>query len=895
MLQVQKLLANGKKKSLSGKPTISLGAFKGLSFAFLFFFVLGVGSVEILNIKSIEKMAQGIREQRLPLFIENNKTLVNIESLRGLANVAHVSDDQLVRKKARVNAFALSAESQFDSDGTFRDATRNVALKVKQMVERRDIVERLENDLDILGQQYLEYVEKLLKFGNTELYDKIMQSLYYNNPIILGSNGLKKFEKIENRDAFLLEQKNIFAALVKQISVNNVENSEELQQYLSEATEVIKQYENIVTQILLEQVNVNRLAEIIDIDLRTMRDKVTVGAEFAISNDLESIASLARKTYLQSTFIYAGLFVAFLIFFFILYIFITKPLRWTSNKLATLQEGYTDLEAPRIYITEIAYIANLLDRFSVHLAELYSHANQLEEDVAEKKDIEELMQAVFKASLDGYLVWDLGGIKSISQGLPALLGFVSAEEMLENWRIFDHSQKSLGIIFDSVKEKESLREELNISNAFGRTLPVEITHLPVTFRGNLCVLSYIRDLTQQKMHEEALLFAKEQAEVATKAKGDFLARMSHEIRTPMNGVLGLTHIALASDPPAKQRELLGKIQSSAKVLLGVINDILDFSKIEEGKLDLEKNPFYIPEVFTTIQDLLEAQANKKQIELVFDYDKSALNACQVIGDSLRMTQILLNLCGNGIKFTDSGQVALRAKVLSETESRLEVRFGVQDTGIGLTEEQMSKVFQPFVQVDTSSTRKYGGTGLGLMIAKLLVELMGGNLEVQSSLGSGSEFFFSVNFDKAAPCLPAEVVLPLQEVDSELAGKKVLVAEDNEINQEIIQSLLEDFSLHVTLANNGQEAVDMANREEFDIILLDIQMPVMDGLTAAKCMRESGKVSLKNIPIIAMTAHAMQEDVDKSLAVGMNAHLTKPIDVAALRTCLSKFIVQRKLQ
>ncbi len=419
-------------------------------------------------------------------------------------------------------------------------------------------------------------------------------------------------------------------------------------------------------------------------------------------------------------------------------------------------------------------------------------------------------------------------------------------------------------------------------------MPCEVTHLPISFHGQPCILSYIRDLTEQKKNEEALLLAKEQAEVATKAKSEFLARMSHEIRTPMNGVLGLTHIALASSPAPRQRELLSKIQSSAQLLLGIINDILDFSKIEDGKLELDYSPFSFPQVLSTITDLLSAQAEKKGLQFLVRYDAEQFDAVVLHGDYLRLTQVLLNLCGNAIKFTEKGAVTLSLHAVEDTAVYLTMEFRVEDTGIGLTEAQITRLFKPFSQADSSTTRKHGGTGLGLMISKLLVELMGGNITTTSTPGQGSVFSFTVQFERLGRT-EAAATLPEEHADAVLVGKRVLIAEDNEINQEIIQSLLEDMGLQVTLANNGQEALDLLQANDFDCIFLDIQMPVMDGLTAAREIRLRGRETVRNLPIIAMTAHAMQEDIEKSMSAGMNDHLTKPIDVAALSRCVYHYM------
>ncbi len=543
------------------------------------------------------------------------------------------------------------------------------------------------------------------------------------------------------------------------------------------------------------------------------------------------------------------------------------------------------------------------------------------------------------------------------------------------------------------------------------------------------LLAIVRDITAKKKALELQIEA-EAAKAASKAKGDFLANMSHEIRTPMNAILGLAHLALQTNLTAIQYDYLRKIEISGKSLLGIINDILDFSKIEAGKLKIEHIDFDLEEVMTNVSTVISVKAvEKPEIEVLFDIEP--IMPCRLIGDPLRLGQILINLCNNALKFTEKGEVIVRARLLEDKGEFAVLEFAVEDTGIGLTEKQQAKLFQSFNQADSSITRKYGGTGLGLSISKKLVELMNGEIKVESKIDEGSTFSFYVvlgkqdrphiernlplnmsgtktlvvddcevsriiikrtleSFSFNVTCAssgrealdllenepednPFELVLMdwkmphmdgLEAVrlmkernknpkfilvtayDREeileksekigldghitkpftgsilfdtiiesfatggtsknisiyrgknksddddikgIIGAKVLVVEDNEINQQIAVELLQQMFLDVVVANDGREAVDKANKNDFDIILMDIQMPKMSGLEATKHIRSSYKDQQKKIPIVAMTAHAMSGDAEKSFTVGMNDHITKPIDPVKLRKTLIKWI------
>ncbi|MDR1126388.1 MAG: response regulator [Deltaproteobacteria bacterium] len=393
------------------------------------------------------------------------------------------------------------------------------------------------------------------------------------------------------------------------------------------------------------------------------------------------------------------------------------------------------------------------------------------------------------------------------------------------------------------------------------------------------------------------------AEAATKAKSEFLARMSHEIRTPMNGIIGMTYLAMRDQPEKRQMEYLRSIDGAAKALLGVINDILDFSKMEANKMELAISSFSLSQVLRSVRDLLEVKSREKGLAFSIGVDDDVPDLLK--SDPLRITQICVNICSNAIKFTSEGSVSLKVSMLHEPYAQSMARagchgnlafldgclrsegcryllFSVQDTGIGIKADDLTAIFESFSQADGSTTRKYGGTGLGLAISKNLAHMLGGDIWVESEPGKGSRFSFAVRTEMGSrEELESESAAALPQVEGSLAPMRVLLAEDNEINQVIAMEILEGMGVTPLVANNGEEAVRLWELEDFDAVFMDIQMPIMDGLTAAARIRESAKPGSKSVPIIAMTANAMSGDREKSLAAGMNEHITKPLDVREL--------------
>jgi signal transduction histidine kinase/ActR/RegA family two-component response regulator len=383
--------------------------------------------------------------------------------------------------------------------------------------------------------------------------------------------------------------------------------------------------------------------------------------------------------------------------------------------------------------------------------------------------------------------------------------------------------------------------------------------------------------------------AAREAEFAGRAKSDFLAMMSHEIRTPLNGIIGMTSILLERRLGAEDRDCIETIRNSGETLLTIVDDVLDFSKIEADRLELECAAFELPKAIAETLQMVQEAATRKSIRLVSRMDAALPKV--VLGDIVRLRQILLNLLSNAIKFTPAGTVELNVKLSGYSGSEYELRFAIADQGIGISKEEQAKLFQPFTQADASTARRFGGTGLGLSICRRLAEMMGGDIHVESEAGNGSCFWFTIKVLPACESALSEDTVVAQSLANGKKNARVLLVEDNGINQKVALLMLQTLGYDAELASNGREAMNAVTSRHYDLVLMDCQMPEIDGFEATRQIRSRVAFGAK-IPIIAMTANAFAEDREACLASGMDDYLAKPVRLAELSAKLELWLSQR---
>jgi two-component system sensor histidine kinase/response regulator len=514
---------------------------------------------------------------------------------------------------------------------------------------------------------------------------------------------------------------------------------------------------------------------------------------------------------------------------------------------------------------------------------------RLENRLAELLDMNQKTVALSPVGVLAYKVAS-GKCAMANDAVASIVGGTIEQLMQQNFREIASWQANgmLQMAEEVLRGYGRERMSVHLFSTFGKEAWVDITMTSFVSQGERCLMVMMDDVSDHKHALDELAAARNRAEEASRAKSTFLANMSHEIRTPMNTILGMVQLALRNERNAGQRDYLGKIQQSGEHLLGIIDDLLDFSRIDAGKLALDPVDFELAQVRQELLNQFEWKAAEKKLRLWFDLERGI--PPRLNGDVLRLNQVLINLVSNALKFTRQGQVAVSARRIQETEGGVMLLFEVRDTGIGIQPAQKERLFSPFYQHDSSFTRHYGGSGLGLTISRRLVEMFGGEIGVESEPGKGAIFWFTARFAKAQPAKAgagaggSREMQALGDAVAAIKGARVLLAEDHAFNQQVALEFLNDAGAAVCLANNGAEALDLLRNQAFDCVLMDVQMPVMDGLEAARQIR--GDPALARTPIIALTANVLGEDRDRCVDAGMNGFIGKPFRLAEFYTTLA---------
>jgi PAS domain S-box-containing protein len=533
-----------------------------------------------------------------------------------------------------------------------------------------------------------------------------------------------------------------------------------------------------------------------------------------------------------------------------------------------------------------------ISRLDDRLARARARRQQAEESRLETEAIyhslvENLPISLFRKDLEGRFIYaNEPFCEKLGYRLEEIVGRTDYDffpaELAEKYRANDRAVADSGHVFEDIERHRSPK---------GEDLYVHVLKAPVVdVNGNVTgVQALFWDVTMRKRAENQLQFAKDAAEAASRAKSDFLANVSHEIRTPMNAIIGMSELVLDTELEKLQREYIRIVRDSAESLLLIINDVLDFSKIEANKIALHSSPFNAHHCLRDAVISLQVEARKKDVSLTSEIADSVPK--YVRGDSVRLRQVLLNLLGNALKFTPpEGSVRLKVDCSRPTEDTCRLDFSVIDTGIGIPPAKQKLIFDAFEQADTSTTRQFGGTGLGLAISSRLVGLMGGSIRLESEVGKGSHFGFELDFQLSSDSeVQAEKKL-LAFPTTSLRPLKVLLAEDSPTNQTLAVAILRKGGHQTVVASNGLEAVEFVSNQEFDVVLMDVQMPEMDGIAAAKAIRtEEAKKCAKAIPIIALTAHVMEEDRRRCTEAGMDGYLSKPLRPTELQRELARLL------
>ena len=879
---------------------ISIRHFLWLASVLLFLAFLIVCIVCLSSISGIAHLSSEVRNKNLPTLVDNQRALLAVEKLRLNAEIVNLADDHETRRQARMRAESMRLDSSFVPGSDYEQMGSALINMIMEMASYRDSSQMSKLRMQALALEYsAALVEMAARIADKTAMDTVFKAYRETSIARAGTEGISARSIALAERLKMSDETN--TDFIHAECERYARNDPDLGPVCARQSGLYTSYAQIQELQNDNFAAISNLWQQIDALLQGMQGIVTGDAEYLITRSLTSIETASGEAVYTTLFMLLGGAVFYVSHHFIVFWFIVRPLRWTGRKLRDLQRGELQTPPLPIWVEELLDVAVLLDRFGVHISDLNSHASLMAEDAAERQEV---MMSVFRISVDGYDIWCPDGEYFANDELLHILGLSDVEEVRLYWdEMRFASGEQLMETLEEVGEAGFARGEITLRSLAGERIPFEVTRLPVRRRGLKCVLSYYRDLREQKRIEKELRQARDEAREASQIKSEFLARMSHELRTPMNGILGMTHLALSETPPASIASFLNKIKDSARILLCLISDILDFSTMDSGRFSLQCAEFSYPRMLETVEDLFRRQAGEKKLHCTVETDPRVPD--RLFGDAPRLSQILLHLCANAVKFTSHGTVSLKCALLEDLHDSVRLSFAVADSGIGMSAEQTARLFKPFTQADSSSTRPYDGAGLGLVIVRFLVEKMDGTLEIQTEPGKGTTVFFTALLHKPSgrngklaggAALPGNGATASGTPDSGrsvLQGAKVLLVEDNPVNQEIARALLETLGLHVFTAENGAEAVSLLEHEYADCVLMDIQMPVMDGHAAARAIRGQGRDAVRGVPIIAMTADVTEGNRADCFASGMDDFATKPIDVAQVRAKLEHWIGRRQ--